>query len=121
MTVLLVALGALVGAPLRFLVDRAVRARHDTTFPWGTLSVNVTASLVLGVLVGAGAHASSAIDALVGTGFCGALSTYSTFGWENHQLLARRARFDVVANVAVSIVAGLGAAALGWSLGVSVS
>ena len=120
-TVLLIALGAAVGAPLRYIVDRAVRAWHDTTFPWGTLTVNVSASLVLGFLAGSGAHVSSAAAALVGTGFCGALSTYSTFGYENQQLVVQRARFDVVANVAVSIVAGVGAAALGWSLGLSVS
>ena len=121
MTVVLIALGAVVGAPLRYLVDRAVRAWHDTTFPWGTLTVNVCASLVLGFLAGAGGHVSSAAAALIGTGFCGALSTYSTFGYENQQLVVERARFDAVANVAVSIVAGVGAAALGWSIGLSVA
>jgi CrcB protein len=121
MTVLLVALGAIVGAPLRYLVDRAVRARHDTTFPWGTLTVNVAASLLLGFLAGADAHVPAAMAALLGTGFCGALSTYSTFGYENQQLVVTRARFDVVANVSISVVAGIGAAALGWSLGLSVS
>ena len=97
MTVLFVALGAIFGAPARYLVDRAVRARHDTTFPWGTLTVNVTASLVLGLLVGAGSHVSAAVDTLVGVGFCGALSTYSTFAYENQQLVLQRSRFDVVA------------------------
>lgn len=44
MIVLLVALGAAVGAPLRYLVDRAVQARHDSLFPWGTFAVNTTES-----------------------------------------------------------------------------
>ena len=48
MTVLLVALGAAVGAPLRYLVDRAVQARHDSVFPWGTLAVNIAGSFMLG-------------------------------------------------------------------------
>jgi CrcB protein len=76
MTLLLVLVGAAVGAPLRYLTDRAVQTRHDTLFPWGTFTVNVVGSLVLGVLAGgvtAGAVPGSAI-ALVGTGFCGALT-----------------------------------------------
>jgi CrcB protein len=53
----------------------------------------------------------------VGTGFCGALSTFSTFGYETLRLAQERARFYAVTNVAISLVAGLGAAALGWSVG----
>ena len=50
MMVLLVALGAAVGAPMRYWTDRVVRSRHDTVYPWGTLAVNLVASLVLGGL-----------------------------------------------------------------------
>ena len=50
---LLVVVGAVVGAPLRYLTDRAVQARHDSVFPWGTFVVNAGACLVLGVLTGA--------------------------------------------------------------------
>ena len=50
MTVLLIALGAALGAPLRYLTDRAVQARHDSVLPWGTLTVNVAGSLLLGAL-----------------------------------------------------------------------
>ena len=57
MTLLLVALGAVVGAPLRYLTDRFIQARHDTTFPWGTLTVNVAGSLIMGFLTGAAAAA----------------------------------------------------------------
>ena len=56
MSLLLVLAGAAVGAPLRFLTDRAVQARHDTVLPWGTFTVNVVGSLVLGVLAGRGEH-----------------------------------------------------------------
>ncbi len=117
MIALLVGLGAAIGAPARYLSDRAVQKAHETVFPWGTLSVNVLASLVLGVLAGAGSHLSASTMAVLGTGFCGSLSTFSTFGYETTQLAADRAWFYSAANVAVSLVAGLGAAAIGWSLG----
>ena len=111
MTVLLVALGAAVGAPLRFLTDRAVRARYGDRFPWGTLIVNVLGSLVLGFV--AGLPAAPGVTALVGTGFCGALTTYSTFGYETLRLARCGARAAALANVLLSVLAALGAAYLG--------
>ena len=53
MSLLLVIAGAAIGAPLRYLSDRAIQSRHDTVFPWGTFTVNVLGSLVLGVVTGA--------------------------------------------------------------------
>jgi CrcB protein len=110
-TVLLVALGAAVGAPLRYLTDRAIQARHDSVFPWGTLAVNVVGSLLLGFLTGL--PAGHAVAALIGTGFCGALTTYSTFSYETLRLAQDGARFYAAVNVVASIVAGLGAAYCG--------
>lgn len=117
--VLLVALGAAVGAPMRYWIDRTVRVRHDTVYPWGTLAVNLIASLLLGGLGGAASHISAEISTLIGIGFCGTLSTYSTFSYENQQLLIDGARFYAAVNAALSVLAGIGAAALGWSLGAS--
>lgn len=113
----MIAFGAAVGAPARYLTDRAVQARHDTVFPWGTFTVNAVASLVAGVLAGAAGHVSTTLAALVGTGFCGALSTYSTFSYETLRLTQEGARLFAVANVLLSLVTGLGAAALGWTIG----
>ncbi|MEU0569168.1 fluoride efflux transporter CrcB [Nonomuraea sp. NPDC005983] len=113
-TVLLVALGAALGAPLRYLADRLVQARHDTVFPWGTLTVNVWGSALLGFL--AALPAADGWTALAGTGFCGALTTYSTLGYETVRLVEERARFHAVANAAASVVAGLGAAYVGAAL-----
>jgi CrcB protein len=114
-TILFVALGAAVGAPLRYLTDRAVQARHDSVFPWGTFTVNVTGSFILGLLLrGVAVHAvPGSVNALLGTGFCGALTTYSTFGFETVRLLEDRLRAYAVLNVIASIVAGLGAAFCG--------
>jgi fluoride exporter len=115
MIALLVMLGAAVGAPLRYLADRAVQARHDSVFPWGTFTVNITGSFVLGVLIhGVAVHAvPGSLNVLLGTGLCGALTTYSTFGFETLRLLEDRLRAYAVLNIAASIVAGLGAAFCG--------
>ncbi len=113
---LAVAVGAAFGAPLRYLADRWIGARHDGVFPWGTLTVNVVASFGLGVVLAAssdGALSDRSVT-LLGTGFCGALSTYSTFGYETSRLLEGGARRYAVLNVAVSVGAGLAAATAGW-------
>lgn len=113
MSVLLVALGAAIGAPLRYLVDRAVQGRHDSLFPWGTFAVNVTGSAALGLLVGGAGAVPGPVMALLGTGLCGALTTYSTFGYETVRLLEQRAGWYAALNAAVSVAAGLGAAVAG--------
>ncbi|MET9550089.1 fluoride efflux transporter CrcB [Streptomyces sp. NPDC006627] len=115
---LLVIAGAAVGAPLRYLTDRAVQKRHDTVFPWGTLTVNVVGCLVLGLLTGAMTYgaASDSVQLLVGTGFCGALTTYSTFSYETMRLAETGAKVFAAANVVASVVAGLGAAFIGVAL-----
>ncbi|GGZ02522.1 putative fluoride ion transporter CrcB 2 [Streptomyces olivaceoviridis] len=115
---LLVIAGAVVGAPLRYLTDRTVQARHDTVLPWGTFVVNVTGCLVLGLLSGAVTYgaASHSVQLLVGTGFCGALSTYSTFSYETLRLAEAGARFFAAANVVASVVTGLGAAFIGTAV-----
>ena len=116
-TVLWVALGAAIGAPARYLTDRAVQGWHDSVFPWGTLTVNIVGSFLLGLLTVMSTHLSPAVGAALGLGFCGALTTYSTFSFEILRLLEDRARFYAVANVGASLFGGLGAVGLGWTLG----
>lgn len=119
MSLLLVIAGAAIGAPLRYLSDRAVQSRHDTVLPWGTFTVNVLGSLILGVLTGAvtAGAASPQVQLAVGTGFCGALTTYSTFSYETLRLLEDDARLLAAANVMGGIAAGLGSAFLGVFVG----
>ncbi|MBD0841548.1 fluoride efflux transporter CrcB [Streptomyces sp. TRM68416] len=117
---LLVVAGAMVGAPLRYLTDRAVQSRHDSVFPWGTFTVNVTGCLVLGLLAGAATAgaAGSHLQLLLGTGLCGALTTYSTFSYETLRLTESGAGLFAAANVLGSVAAGLGAAFAGvWLAG----
>lgn len=118
MTVLLVVLGAALGAPARFLTDRWVQSRHDSVFPWGTFAVNVSGSFILGVVVGAAAagHLSPGWVTALGTGFCGALTTYSTFSYETIRLVEDGARRYALANTLGSLAVGLLAAWAGASL-----
>ncbi|MER5349559.1 fluoride efflux transporter CrcB [Kitasatospora sp. NPDC002551] len=115
---LLVVAGAVVGAPLRYLTDRAVQFRHDSVFPWGTFVVNVSGCLVLGLVTGAVAAgaASSQVQLLLGTGLCGALTTYSTFSYETLRLAQGGAGRYAVANAAGSVAAGLAAVYAGAEL-----
>jgi fluoride exporter len=114
-TVVLVFLGAMVGAPLRYLTDRAVQTRHDSVFPWGTVSVNLVGCLILGALTGAGTALPGPLLTLLGTGFCGALTTYSTFSYETVRLAEQKAYFYAAMNVIISVIAGLGAALLAYT------
>ena len=110
MTVLVVFLGAALGAPARYLLDRFVQSRHSSDFPWGTLTVNVVGCFLIGFFVG------TAWMPLLGVGFCGGLTTYSTFSYETVKLLETERYRLALLNVVVSVALGLGAAALGLAL-----
>lgn len=108
-----IGVGALggVGALARFLVDGAVAARAAGEFPLGTLVVNATGALILGILTGLtlGAHASL----LAGTALIGSYTTFSTWMLETHRLVEESAVRSAVLNVVVSLAIGLAAAAVG--------
>lgn len=116
---LAVAAGGVVGAPARYLLDRSITGRHDSVLPWGTFAINVTGSLLLGVLVGLGlaGHLPSLIDAGVGTGFCGAFTTFSTFTFETVRLVEDGELRQAAAYLGGSVAVGLAAAAAGVALG----
>ena len=114
MTPLLVVAGAMAGAPLRLLVTRlAARGGRDPAR--GTLAANVAGSALLGLVLGAAAT-PPAVVALVGTGFCGTLTTFSTFGADVLRLLEQRQLARGLAHLAATVVLGVGAAALGYVL-----
>jgi CrcB protein len=121
-SVLLVMAGAAVGAPVRYLTDRAVmrqvQARTVGIFPWGTLTVNVAGCLLLGLVLEVTASGGASGTRLVlGTGFCGALSTYSTFSYETLRLAEEGSTALAVLNVLVSMAVGIAAAGAGALLG----
>jgi len=114
--VLAVLAGGMIGAPARYLADRIVQARHDSVFPWGTFTVNMAGSLVLGFLLGAERHLGlpPVVFGLLGTGFCGGLTTFSTFGYETLRLLEDGAIGEAGLNVIGSLVVGVLLAWLGF-------
>jgi CrcB protein len=117
-TVILVLLGGAVGAPLRYLTDLVVQSRHDSVLPWGTLSVNVLGSLVLGGIAALVAQdgAPDWLLVLVGTGLCGAFTTFSTFSYETVRLVQDGSWLHAGLNVALGLTLGLAAVSLGWAV-----
>jgi fluoride exporter len=106
--------GALVGAPLRLWVTR-IAGRRGRDPALGTLVVNVAGSALLGALSGA-SGVSAGVLALLGTGFCGALTTFSTFGADVVRLVDLRRLLAASVYVATTLVLGLGAAVVAWVL-----
>lgn len=89
---LLVLAGALVGAPLRYLLGVDAKFRLHSVFPWGTFAANAGAALILGFLAEAvtDGDLGARLNLLLATGFCGALSTWSTFSYELLTLTSAR-------------------------------
>lgn len=108
---LAVALGAVVGAPARYLVDRAVARRAGTALPWGVLVVNLSGSAAAGVL--AGLALSGATAALLAVGVLGAFTTASTLAWDVLELGGRRGAVVL----ALHVLPGLALAAAGVVVG----
>jgi CrcB protein len=104
-----------VGAIGRFLLDGAVASRVGSAFPFGTLAVNLTGALALGVLHGAGVGGDAL--RLAGTGLLGAYTTFSTWTFESHRL-GEDGRLRLgLANLLVSLALGLVCVWLGDRLG----
>ena len=119
MTALLVLVGGAIGAPARYLTDLYVRQWTGGDFPWGTMAVNAAGSLVLGLLAGAAASGvlPGWVLTLAGTGFCGALTTFSTFSYETVRLAENGRWRSAALNVLGSLAVGAVAVTLGWVAG----
>jgi fluoride exporter len=110
--------GAL-GAVARFRVDSAVSSRLPSDFPFGTLVVNLSGSFALGVLVGA--SVSHRVAFLLGTGFTGGYTTFSTWMVETERLGEVGALLALLRNLWLSLLAGFGLAAAGFYIGQAIT
>jgi CrcB protein len=103
------------GAVARFLLDAAVSARVGAAFPWGTLVVNVSGAFLLGFLAGLAVHGDALV--LAGTAALGSYTTFSTWMLEAERSGEDGDSLAMWLNIALSLAAGLGAAALGRTIG----
>ena len=114
-TAVLVLIGGGAGAIARFLVDGAVESERLGEFPWGTLVVNLTGTVALGLLVGLAApHRTME---LVGTATIGSYTTFSTWMLETHRPAEEGELRLAWLNIGVGLVAGFAAVLLGRELG----
>jgi CrcB protein len=113
-----IAVAGALGAPVRYLVDGLVQGRRAGVFPLGTFAVNVTGSFVLGVLSGLVLYHAFPTDSRVvlGTGFCGAYTTFSTFAYETVRLAEERTFGAAVQNALSHVAVPALAAAAGLAL-----
>lgn len=107
MIALWVVLAGSAGAVSRFVLDGVIRSRLKTEFPYATVLINITGSAVLGVVAGLAAFHSAPeqVQAIVGVGFCGGYTTFSTASVETVRLLERR-RYGLAAYNAIGTALG---------------
>lgn len=118
LTFIALALAGGVGAAARFLLDGIVRARSHGAMPWGTILINVSGSLVLGLLAGlAGGALPGELFAIAGAGFLGGYTTFSTASFETIGLLQDRRWTLAAANGLGTLVIATAAAGLGLWIG----
>ncbi len=111
-------IGAALGAPARYLVDNWIEPRVRSVFPWGTFVINVSGSLLLGVITGLLLYhgLGDVPRAGIATGFCGAYTTFSTFSYETLQLIETGEHRLAVGNALGSVATGLVAAGIGLAI-----
>jgi len=110
MNTLLIILGASIGAPARYAIDQYLK--RFTTKPYGTFSVNVLGSFLIGLTF----NSSESINGLIAIGFAGAFTTWSTFMLDLYLAYELRRYKDALINVCASLIFGLLAAWVGVQL-----
>ena len=112
-----IAIGGAFGACARYLISELCIALLGRGFPYGTLVVNVVGSFIMGLLIAAFESellASEPWRYVIGLGFLGALTTFSTFSMDNVLLIQQGAFFKVGLNIALSVSLSISAAWLGF-------
>lgn len=118
-TILLVGAGSFAGGVARHLLSTAIQAGCRSAFPWGTMAVNITGCMVIGLLYGIFERhniGDTGIRLLLVTGFCGGFTTFSTFANESHAMLGGNNFTGAVLYTSLSILLGLAAVHIGHIL-----
>ena len=124
MPLVLIAFGGAAGATARYLVDTWISERASGAFPWGTIVVNISGSLILGILFALATERGvlpASIRAPVLIGFIGAYTTFSTLMLESWRLIEGGALGLGLANLVGSTVIGMGALVAGLMIGRAVA
>ena len=118
MIVVLTLFAGACGAVARFLLDSSIKQRWQSPFPWATVLINVTGSLLLGGLAGLVLfHGQAAAwQTIVGTGFCGGYTTFSTASFETVRLVQQNRRLLALLNAVGSLVLSVAACAAGLAM-----
>lgn len=119
LALILAFMGGAVGTMCRFWLSGVVAQQFGETFPYGTLTVNVIGSWVIGFAAGWLAHHDNVfwlltVKVFVAVGFCGGLTTFSSFSLQTWNLILSERWVSALANIFVSTSLCLGAVALGW-------
>lgn len=118
MLIAALAIAGAIGAPLRYLIDGAVQDRTGGEFPFGTLVVNLTASIAVGFITGLALYRGfpDTPRIVLATGAAGAYSTWSTVAYESVRLVENGSIATAVLNLSASVAAGIAAAGIGIAL-----
>jgi len=126
MTYIWIAIGSALGGVARYACSRAVAFRYGETFPWGTFMVNVSGSLIIGLIAAATGPDSRLIVSpnartFMMVGLCGGYTTYSSFSLQTLELIRNRDFGEAFGNVLLTVAACLAAVAIGYMLGSAVT
>ena len=117
MLILMTFLGCAMGWVVRYLGMTLVSRVVGERFPWGTLAVNALGSLLLGIVLGGGLFASGGLQAFLGIGFCGGLTTFSTFSLQTLSLASEQSWGKALVNILGSVLICLLSLLSGYALG----
>jgi CrcB protein len=120
-----IAIGSALGGMARYGLSRAVALRYGETFPWGTLTVNILGSLVIGFVAALAAPESRVIIApnarqFIMVGLCGGFTTFSSFSLQTLELVRNRDFAEAGGNILLSVAACMAAVAIGYIAGSAV-